>query len=123
MTSPESGNDALPTGTERTVSQRLDVKREGEATHMVRLEEDRTGCDGKEEGVTSWESCNDALPTLATVRIVGCRWDAQESTCMWKVPDVEGRRGRCWELKGETEGEKKIPGRRSANTERRRRVG
>ena len=60
--------------------------------------------------MTSPESCDDALPTLATVRVVGCRWDVQESTCMWKVPDVEGRTGRCWELKGETEGEKKNPG-------------
>jgi len=28
---------------------------------------------------------------------------------MWKLPDVEGRRGRCWELKGETKEEKKNP--------------
>ena len=42
---------------------------------------------------------------------------------MWKPPNVEGRRGRCWELKGETKEGKKNPGRRSANTDRKRRVG
>ena len=59
----------------------------------------------------------------ATLRVMGRRWDAQESTCMWKLPDVEGRRGRCWELKGETKEEEKITGRRSANTDRKRRLG
>jgi len=59
----------------------------------------------------------------ATLHIMGHRWDAQESTCMWKPPNIEGRRGRCWELKGERKERKKIPGGRSAHTDRKQHLG
>jgi len=35
----------------------------------------------------------------------------QESTCIWKLPNIRGRRSRCWELRGETK-ERKNPRRK-----------